>query len=126
MLMPSDTNGRNMPPRLPANLIALRRPLLPQIRSLHSTPKPLAEALHNLFDASDRPSLFVNKLNAKGFYLSDNLVVPGGLILLDGRPLLWDVDPPVDDSEAGLEGMWRGWGKERFGVFEVVVPRPGQ
>lgn len=98
----------------------------PPSNPLHSTPVFRSEALTNLFDTGDRPSLFVTKLNNEGFHLSDNLVVPGGLILLGGRPLLWDVDPPKDDPKAGLEGMWTGWGKERFSVFELVIPRPGQ
>ena len=104
--------------------ICARNPRSP--RYLHSSPIVRAEALTNLFDTGDRPSLFVTKLNDKGFHLSDNLVVPGGLIILGGRPLLWDVDPPGDDIRKGLEGMWQGWTEERFSVLEMVVPRPGE
>ena len=112
-----------MQPRLAPNLKGLWQ----YSRHIHSTSHLRASALQNLFDTDDRPSLFVEKLNEKGFYLSDHLVVPGGLIIIDGRPLLWDVDPPRDyDAAGGLEGMWRGWSKERFSVFETVVPRPGK
>ncbi len=112
--------------RPPSTLSTLRLRPYPSTRHIHSSPSIRAEALTNLFDTGDRPSLFVTKLNDKGFHLSDNLVVPGGLIILSGRPLLWDVDPPGDDTKKGLEGMWMGWGKERFRVFEMVVPRPGE
>jgi NADH dehydrogenase [ubiquinone] 1 alpha subcomplex assembly factor 3 len=70
----------------------------------------------------------VTKLNDKGFILSDDLVVPGGVVFLGGRAMLWDVDPPLDPAKTGskgLEGSWEGWEVERFKVFEVVVPRPG-
>lgn len=83
-------------------------------------------SLTNLFDAPELPPLAVSKLTPKGFHLSDNLVVPGGLIFLGGRALLWDVDPPSGNSGGGIEGMWMGWTKERFRVFEATVPRPGQ
>ena len=112
-----------MQPRLAIKLNSLRQ----LSRHIHSTSRLRASALQNLFDADDRPSLFIEKLNEKGFYLSDHLVVPGGLIIVDGRPLLWNVDPPRDyDAKGGIEGIWRGWAKERFSVFETVVPRPGK
>ncbi|KAL7424428.1 hypothetical protein Q5752_000111 [Cryptotrichosporon argae] len=72
---------------------------------------------------SDAPPLAVNKLTPAGFHLSDGLVVPGGLVFVDGRVLLWDVDPPADAS-GGIEQAWAGWTAERFKVFERVVPRP--
>ncbi len=118
-----------MPPRLPTALprAAQFRPSPHlNLRPLHSTPPIRTSALENLFDTADRPSLFITKLNDKGFHLSDNLVVSGGLIILGGQPLLWNVDPPRDDARSGLDEIWRGWAKERFGVFEVVVPRPGE
>lgn len=92
-------------------------------------PSPTRQSgLTNLFETPDLPSLSVTKLNDKGFILSDDLVVPGGVVFLGGRALLWDVDPPVDPATTGakgLEGSWEGWEVERFKVFEVVVPRPG-
>lgn len=83
--------------------------------------------LTNLFETPDLPSLSVSKLNDKGFILSDDLVIPGGVVFLGGRALLWDVDPPADPATSGkgVEGSWDGWEVERFKVFEVVVPRPG-
>lgn len=116
--------------RLPAPLSpSSSAPTPPQIprRAFHPTPSPNS-GLTNLFDTPDLPSLSVTKLNDKGFILSDDLVVPGGVVFLGGRAMLWDVDPPLDPAKTGskgLEGSWEGWEVERFKVFEVVVPRPG-
>ncbi|WVQ66369.1 uncharacterized protein L199_004549 [Kwoniella botswanensis] len=74
-------------------------------------------------DSDDKPNLAINKLTPRGFILSDNLVIPGGCIFHSGRAVLWDVDPPLT-HEATLDSMWKGWEKERFRVFELVVPRP--
>lgn len=94
-----------------------------QTRSLHSTRPALS--LQNIFETSDRPSLTIAKLTPKGFHLSDDLVVPGGLVLAGYQALLWDVDPPKGDGSGDLQAAWKGWTKERFQVFESVVPRPG-
>ncbi|WWC73565.1 uncharacterized protein I206_107537 [Kwoniella pini CBS 10737] len=74
-------------------------------------------------DSTDAPNLAINKLTARGFILSDNLVIPGGCIFHSGRAVLWDVDPPKTDV-GNLELMWKDWDIGRFRVFEVVVPRP--
>jgi NADH dehydrogenase [ubiquinone] 1 alpha subcomplex assembly factor 3 len=66
----------------------------------------------------------VQKLTDEGFHLTDGLIVPGGVVFLDNRAFLWDVDPPGVDSATG-RGKWEGWSKERFKIFETVVPRPG-
>jgi len=96
----------------------------PTARGLHST-RPV-QSLQNLFDTADRPSLTIAKLTPKGFHLSDDLVVPGGLVLAGYQALLWNVDPPKGDGTNGMEAAWQGWTKERFQVFESVVPRPGE
>lgn len=92
-------------------------------RSLHWSRPSLS--LQNIFETPDRPSLTIAKLTPKGFHLSDDLVVPGGLVLAGYQALLWDVDPPKGDGAGGLASAWQGWTKERFQVFETVVPRPG-
>jgi NADH dehydrogenase [ubiquinone] 1 alpha subcomplex assembly factor 3 len=93
-------------------------------RALHST-RPV-QSLQNIFDTADRPSLTIAKLTPDGFHLSDDLVVPGGLVLAGYQALLWNVDPPKGDGTNGMEAAWQGWTKERFQVFESVVPRPGE
>jgi NADH dehydrogenase [ubiquinone] 1 alpha subcomplex assembly factor 3 len=107
---------------LRTSVARLAQPL--SARGLHTT-RPL-QSLQNIFETSDRPSLTIAKLTPKGFHLSDDLVVPGGLVLAGYQALLWNVDPPKGDGSGGMEEAWKGWTKERFQVFESVVPRPGQ
>ena len=100
-------------------------PLTPQTRSYASS-----GGLTNLFDAENmsdpaRPRLQVAKLNHQGFHLSDGLIIPGGVIFLDDRAFLWDVDPVAVEKVSGRP-VWREWGVERFKVFETVLPRPGK
>lgn len=99
-------------------------------RTVHTTPRL---ALQNIFEThspddpnSPRPLLSVAKLTARGFHLNDDLVIPGGVVFLDGRAFLWDVDPPTGDGSLGQAKTWQGWTKDRFRVFEAVVPRPGE
>lgn len=92
-------------------------------RSFHAS-RP-AQSLTNIYEAGDNPPLSVNRLDERGFLLSDGLLVPGGVVFADGRAFLWDVDPP-GDGRGGVEKAWEGWTKERFEVFEKVVPRPGE
>lgn len=47
-------------------------------------------------------------------------------MLVNGAPLLWDVDPPKLVRGGTVEDAWKGWEGERFKVLEMVVPRPGQ
>lgn len=78
---------------------------------------------------ANSPTLIISKLTPRGFILSDNLIIPGGAILHSGKVLLWDVDPPRQPQageKGGLEKVWDGWEKERFGALEMLVPRPGQ
>ena len=107
---------------LRTSITRIAQPL--SIRGLHNT-RPV-QSLQNIFDTADRPSLTIAKLTPKGFHLSDDLVVPGGLVLAGYQALLWNVDPPKGDGTGGMEEAWKGWTKERFQVFESVVPRPGQ
>ncbi|KAG7571476.1 hypothetical protein FFLO_00659 [Filobasidium floriforme] len=98
-------------------------PLTPQTRSYASS-----GGLTNLFDAENmsdpaRPRLQVAKLNHQGFHLSDGLIIPGGVIFLDDRAFLWDVDPVAVEKVSGRP-VWREWSVERFKVFETVLPRP--
>ncbi|KAJ9121524.1 hypothetical protein QFC22_002142 [Naganishia vaughanmartiniae] len=111
---------------------ALCRPSAPihlaSPRTIHTTPHLRSGGLTNLFDADDqgaRPRLAVHKLNDEGFHLSDGLVIPGGVVFLDNRAFLWDVDPVGTDELSG-RGRWKeeGWSKDRFKIFETVVPRP--
>ncbi|KWU45820.1 hypothetical protein RHOSPDRAFT_16091, partial [Rhodotorula sp. JG-1b] len=65
-----------------------------------------------------------------GFTLSDGLVVPSPILMIDGNCFMWDVGHPTDGtkpdgkpkSEFGLD--WDGWSKEKLAVFETLSPRP--
>ena len=83
-------------------------------------------SISNILEDEDNGHLHIMKLTNRGFHLSDDLVVPGGLVLLENKPFLWDVDPPIVKPGHGLEAAWMGWDIERFKVFEVVLPRPGK
>jgi NADH dehydrogenase [ubiquinone] 1 alpha subcomplex assembly factor 3 len=115
-------------PNTPA-LLALPSRLRPAARRLalnrpfHPTPTALS-GLTNIFETPDLPSLSIAKLTPRGFHLTDDLVIPGGLILLGGRALMWDVDPPMLPPGGTLVDAWKGWTPERFAVFASVVPRP--
>jgi hypothetical protein len=67
-----------------------------------------------------------------GFTLSDGLVVPSPILMIDGNCFMWDVGHPTDGtkpdgkpkSEFGLD--WDGWSKDKLAVFETLSPRPGE
>lgn len=95
------------------------------VRTFSST-RPCTSALNNILASEDDPvKLQVDRLTPRGFHLSDDLLVPGGLLLIDGQPFLWDVNPP-NLKASTLPGFWAGWTPEAFKVFEVVLPRPGE
>jgi NADH dehydrogenase [ubiquinone] 1 alpha subcomplex assembly factor 3 len=56
-----------------------------------------------------------------GFTLTDGLVIPAPIIIIDGVVFMWDVGPPNEQDMS-----WEGWSEEKLKVFEVVVPRPGE
>ncbi|WWD20175.1 hypothetical protein CI109_104651 [Kwoniella shandongensis] len=110
------------------SLPALRSSLRPLSSPHHVTRRSFQNMLSPDPSSDQATNLAINKLTARGFVLSDDLVIPGGTIIHSGRAILWDVDPPLSapkvGGKAGLEGMWEGWGEERFRVFDVLTPRP--
>jgi len=46
-------------------------------------------------------------------------------MLIDGKPFLWDVNPP-NLKAATLPEFWKGLTADAFKIFEVVLPRPGE
>ncbi|BGP53244.1 hypothetical protein JCM8202v2_000803 [Rhodotorula sphaerocarpa] len=65
-----------------------------------------------------------------GFTLSDGLVAPSPILMIDGNCFLWDVSHPTEGfktdgtpkNELGMD--WDGWSKEKLAVFETLSPRP--
>lgn len=130
--------ARHFSSRTAPSLLHFARPSTVSRQNAPISPRPIHttstlrsnSGLTNLFDAADnqgRPRIAVTKLNDEGFHLSDGLVIPGGVIFVDNRAFLWDVDPVGVDELSG-RGKWgeEGWSRERFKVFEMVVPRPGE
>ncbi|KAI5453293.1 hypothetical protein NCC49_006316 [Naganishia albida] len=128
--------ARHFSSRTAPSLLHFARPSTVSRQNAPISPRPIHttstlrsnSGLTNLFDAADnqgRPRIAVTKLNDEGFHLSDGLVIPGGVIFVDNRAFLWDVDPVGVDELSG-RGKWgeEGWSRERFKVFEMVVPRP--
>lgn len=66
-----------------------------------------------------------------GFTLSDGLVVPSPILMIDGNCFLWDVDHPTVGSrpdgkpKSDLGFDWNGWSKDKLAIFETLSPRPG-
>lgn len=61
-----------------------------------------------------------------GFTLSDGLVVPSPVLLIDGACFLWDVSHPTEGKGKNPMGFdWDGWTREKMQIFEALSPRPG-
>lgn len=71
--------------------------------------------IHNILGGGPAPPVQVRGITAEGIELADGLILPSACVFLDGNVFLWDVPST----------LWSGWGKERFELFEVVVPKPG-
>ncbi|KAI0053747.1 DUF498-domain-containing protein [Auriscalpium vulgare] len=89
----------------------------PLTRSLHAS-LPRREktwaGLTNILAGEIPPPVQVKSMTAAGIELQDGTILPGASIFLEGKIFLWDVPAT----------LWQGWDKDRFEVFEVVVPRP--
>ncbi|KDQ64227.1 hypothetical protein JAAARDRAFT_118740 [Jaapia argillacea MUCL 33604] len=88
-------------------------------RNFHRTiPRLYERSAHGPFTnilASDiPPPVQVKNLSSDGILLQDGLLISAACIFLEGKVFLWDVP----------SSLWEGWGKERFEVFDVVVPKP--
>ncbi|KIJ69856.1 hypothetical protein HYDPIDRAFT_23022 [Hydnomerulius pinastri MD-312] len=139
-------NTLRHPLRTPPPLNALRRPCSHALHRtqpslLHLRPKSLARSSSRLLHTTsplqtpDRPTVLTNMLasdvpppvqvssvSAHGITLADGLVLKGAVVFLEGKVFLWDVPQP-SKGVGGVSG-WEGWGKEQWGLFEIVVPKP--
>ncbi|GAA5825273.1 hypothetical protein JCM10212_005678, partial [Sporobolomyces blumeae] len=80
------------------------------------------EDLTNIILPSSNPSVSITSLTpSAGYTLSDGLVIPGPIVILDGVVFMWDVEPPKEDD---FGGSWQGFETDKLKVFEVVNPRP--
>jgi hypothetical protein len=93
-------------------------------RPFSSTARRSSNLTNILAAEDDAVALSISKLTARGFHLTDDLLVPGGLIIVDGKPFLWDVNPPNLKAPT-LPEFWKDLDADAFRIFEVVLPRPG-
>ncbi|GAA6025037.1 hypothetical protein JCM11491_002001 [Sporobolomyces phaffii] len=109
----------------PAASSAVRSRVAPaSFRPLSSTsvPRAVGDSLPNIILPSSNPSLSITSLTpSAGYTLSDNLVLPSPVLMIDGVAFMWDVKPPVEDYKGG---SWEGFDVDKLKVFEVVNPRP--
>ncbi|GAA5832907.1 hypothetical protein JCM3766R1_007088 [Sporobolomyces carnicolor] len=93
-------------------------------RNFTSTSRSTAvgDSLPNIILPSSNPSLSITTLTpSAGYTLSDGLVLPSPILMIDGVAFMWDVKPPVEDYKGG---SWEGFDIEKLKIFEVVNPRP--
>lgn len=70
-----------------------------------------------------RPAVSIATLSPKdGFTLTDGLVIPTPILLINSVIFLWDVAAPSEDGSMN----WEGWNEEKLKAFEVITPRPGE
>lgn len=98
-------------------------------------PDPLAlrsTSMTNIIASSPDDYVSIVSLTpSAGFTLSDGLVAPSPILMIDGNCFLWDVSHPTEGfktdgtpkNELGMD--WDGWSKEKLAVFETLSPRPG-
>ncbi|GAA6015662.1 hypothetical protein JCM10207_008164 [Rhodosporidiobolus poonsookiae] len=83
-----------------------------------------ADDLVNIIMPTDNdPVSIVSLTPSAGFTLSDGLVVPSPVLMIDGAVFMWDVQHPTKGSDP-MGRDWDGWSQEKLKVFEVLNPRP--
>lgn len=88
-------------------------------RTLHSSTLRLSGLTNMLATDSFTPAVQAQSITSAGHIeLANGMRLSGPCIFLGGKVFLWDV-PRLN------QGLWDGWEKERFEMFDVVVPKPG-
>ncbi|KAI0268101.1 DUF498-domain-containing protein, partial [Gloeopeniophorella convolvens] len=70
--------------------------------------------LTNILAGEIPPPVQVKSLSDAGLLLQDGRLFPSACIFLEGEVLLWEVP----------QTLWKDWDESKFGVFEIVVPKP--
>lgn len=79
-------------------------------------------SLVNIIAQDARSPVTISSLTPNaGFTMSDGLVLPSPIIMLDGAAFMWDVEPPAEEGFA-----WEGFNEDKLRIFEACVPRPGE
>ncbi|KAI0321957.1 NADH dehydrogenase 1 alpha subcomplex assembly factor 3 [Amylostereum chailletii] len=94
------------------------RRALPLSRGHIHTPRTLQDdrwaRLTNILADDVPPPVQVKAISNAGIELEDGLIIPSACIFLEGKVFLWDVPST----------LWQGWSKDRFEIFDLVVPKP--
>lgn len=106
------------------NHLTYRRPLPVGTQNFHTSCVVRDSSFTNLLADDNPPAVQVSSISEAGIQLADGLVLPGACVFLEGKVFLWDVPESTVASKIRDE-RWKGWGTERFQLFEVVTPRPG-
>ena len=94
-------------------------------RNLHTTVIRRDRSFTNLL-ADDNPlPIQVSSFSDNGIHLADGLIIPGACIFLEGKVYLWDT-PELNTNMHTTQEIWRAWKEERFQIFDLVTPRPGE
>ncbi|KZT29359.1 hypothetical protein NEOLEDRAFT_1128080, partial [Neolentinus lepideus HHB14362 ss-1] len=94
-----------------------KRCRVPQVRSFQTISPHLREnhaPFTNILASEVPPPVQVSQITPEGIHLADGLIIPSACIFLEGKVFLWDVP----------QSLWNGWSKDRFEIFETVVPKP--
>ncbi|POY73569.1 hypothetical protein BMF94_3507 [Rhodotorula taiwanensis] len=102
------------------------------MRAFSSSPtqKSAADMTNIIASSPDDYVSVVSLTPSAGFTLSDGLVVPSPILMIDGNCFLWDVDHPTVGSrpdgkpKSDLGFDWNGWSKDKLAIFETLSPRP--
>jgi len=100
------------------------RPHTVGTQNFHTSGVVRDSSFTNLLADDNPPAVQVSSISESGIQLADGLVLPGACIFLEGKVFLWDVPESTVASKI-REERWKGWGTDRFQLFEVVTPRPG-
>jgi len=106
------------------NHLTYRRPLPVGTQNFHTSSVARDSSFTNLLADDNPPAVQVSSISEAGIQLADGLFLPGACVFLEGKVFLWDVPESTVASKIRDE-RWKGWGTERFQLFEVVTPRPG-
>ncbi|GAA5854497.1 hypothetical protein JCM9279_006628 [Rhodotorula babjevae] len=100
-------------------------------RTLHSrllsttATRRSAEDMTNIIYSTPNDPVSITSLSPKaGFTLSDGMVVPAPILLIDGQCFLWDVQHPTSEGKDPRGFEWDGWSVDKVKVFEALSPRP--
>ncbi|KAM0792833.1 hypothetical protein ACM66B_002599 [Microbotryomycetes sp. NB124-2] len=77
-------------------------------------------SLVNIIAQDARSPVTISSLTpSAGFTMSDGVVLPSPIIILDGAVFMWDVDGPTDGHM-----NWQGFNPDKLKIFETCMPRP--